>query len=166
MPMENRQDTTVELPQRLRRSDEGDLDITPMIDITFLLLAFFVVVSKMDPTTIVNMPKAQYGETIPEHSAVVVLVGETEAELPVVWKGNARNEESRCSSITIEDLEDELENYVRETMQGDSKKTSVIIKAERKVKYRHLDIVKRAVSRGFSDDRTEEQTIHIGIEEE
>ncbi len=166
MPMESRQETTVELPQRLRHSDEGELDITPMIDITFLLLAFFVVVSKMDPTTVVNMPKARYGETVPEQSAVVVIVEATDRELPVVYKGTAKTEVNRCTAGSIEDLEDELEAYVRDTMQGDSKKTTVIIKAERKVIYRHLDIVKRSVSRGFSDDRSEEQTIHIGIEEE
>jgi hypothetical protein len=38
----------------------------------------------------------------------------------------------------------------------------VIIKAERKVKYRHIDIVKRAVSR----DMAEDQIINVGIEEE
>ena len=36
---------------RKTRTEEAELDITPMIDVTFLLLAFFVFVSKMDPTT-------------------------------------------------------------------------------------------------------------------
>ena len=33
---------------RKRRFDDAEMDITPMIDITFLLLIFFLVASKMD----------------------------------------------------------------------------------------------------------------------
>ena len=40
-----------------KKREESELDITPMIDITFLLLAFFVVVSKMDPTLAIPVPK-------------------------------------------------------------------------------------------------------------
>ena len=50
-----------------------------------------------------------------------------------------------------------MENELKDPL-----KTTVIIKAERKVKYRHLDIVKRAVSRNL----TEEQIINVGVEEE
>ena len=47
-------------------------------------------------------------------------------------------------------------------MANDPLKTAVIIKAEKRVKYRHLDIVKRAISGVLN----EENVIHIGIEEE
>ena len=53
------------LPRR-KSDDETDLDITPMIDITFLLLAFFVMVSKMDPQLPVDLPPALNGQTIPD----------------------------------------------------------------------------------------------------
>ena len=49
------------LPKRKRNKDDGELDITAMIDVTFLLLAFFVVVSKMDPQAAVDLPRASYG---------------------------------------------------------------------------------------------------------
>lgn len=159
--MEDRQETKIVIKERKKRVGEGELDITPMIDITFLLLAFFVVVSKMDPTTIVNMPKAKYGDSVPEKTAVIVVVDATEEDVPVVYKGKARNDGAKCSG-GIEDIEMEIADYVKDEMAADPLKTSVIIKAERKVRYRHLDIVKRAVSR----DLTEENVIHIGIEEE
>ena len=59
---------------RKTKTEDAELDITPMIDITFLLLAFFVMVSKMDPTTAVDLPKAQYGFTVPEKNCVVFVV--------------------------------------------------------------------------------------------
>ena len=159
--MEDRQETKVVMKTRTKRAGDGDLDITPMIDITFLLLAFFVVVSKMDPTTIVNMPKAKYGESVPEKTAVIVVVEATDEDVPIVYKGKSKTDSARCAG-SIEEIEEQLADFVREEMEADALKTSVIIKAERKVKYRHLDIVKRAVS----TDLTEEQVIHIGIEEE
>ncbi len=152
--------TRIELPSRLRRSDEGDLDITPMIDITFLLLAFFVVVSKMDPSTAVDMPRARYGATVQDQTAVIVVVVQSDRDEPRVYKGKTKTPEALCTG-SIEDIENQISDYVQDEMR-DPLKTTVIIKAERKVKYRHMDIVKRAVSR----DLEEGQFINIGIEEE
>ena len=59
-------DTGIELPKKERNPDDGELDITPMIDVTFLLLAFFVVVSKMDPSASVALPIASYGQSVQE----------------------------------------------------------------------------------------------------
>ena len=159
--MEDRQETKVVMKQRTKRAGDGDLDITPMIDITFLLLAFFVVVSKMDPTTIVNMPKAKYGDSVPEQTAVILVVEASEEDTPLVYKGKSKNDSAKCSG-QIEDIEQQLSDYVKDEMANNPLKTAVIIKAEKRVKYRHLDIVKRAVSGVL----TEENVIHIGIEEE
>ena len=54
----------LDIPKRKRNPDDGEMDVTPMIDVTFLLLAFFVVVSKMDPQAAVDLPKASYGDSI------------------------------------------------------------------------------------------------------
>lgn len=159
--MEDRQETKVVMKQRTKRAGDGDLDITPMIDITFLLLAFFVVVSKMDPTTIVNMPKAKYGDSVPEQTAVILVVEASDEDTPLVYTGKSKNDAAKCSG-QIEDIEQQLSDYVKDEMANDPLKTAVIIKAEKRVKYRHLDIVKRAISGVLN----EENVIHIGIEEE
>jgi len=159
--MEDRQETKVVMKQRTKRAGDGDLDITPMIDITFLLLAFFVVVSKMDPTTIVNMPKAKYGDSVPEQTAVILVVEASDEDTPLVYKGKSKNDAAKCSG-QIEDIEQQLSDFVKDEMANNPLKTAVIIKAEKRVKYRHLDIVKRAVSGVLN----EENVIHIGIEEE
>ena len=38
--------------------DEEDLDITPMIDMTFLLLIFFMVTSTMKPDEVLDIPRS------------------------------------------------------------------------------------------------------------
>lgn len=159
--MESRQETKVTLPKRKRRADDGDLDITPMIDITFLLLAFFIVVSKMDPAAQVSMPIAKNGTTVPEQVSVIIIVVPSDNDEPNVYLGRAKTEKDKASG-SIEDIEKQIADYVMNEFRQDPRKTTVIIKAERKVKYRHLDIVKRAVS----GELTEEQVINVGIEEE
>ena len=158
--MDDRQDTAIEIRSRKRHTGEGDLDITPMIDITFLLLAFFIVVSKMDPTTQIPMPRAKYGIAVPDRSAVILVVSETDAEEPKVYLGKAKVETALVVG-SIEDIEEAVARYVEEELQ-DQRKTTVIIKGEKKVKYRHLHIVKQAVSTVLNPD----QKINIGIQEE
>ena len=44
--------------RRRRGSEEPKMDITPMIDVTFLLLIFFIVASRLDTQMVVDLAKA------------------------------------------------------------------------------------------------------------
>ena len=44
-----------------KKKEEADLDITPMIDVTFLLLIFFMVTSTMQGTPDKDIPPAEMG---------------------------------------------------------------------------------------------------------
>ena len=57
-----------------KKAEEADLDITPMIDVTFLLLIFFMVVSKMDPQKQANVPPAVHGAGVDANAATIVSV--------------------------------------------------------------------------------------------
>ena len=63
-----------ERPLIARRShvDRSELDITPMIDITFLLLIFFMVASIPDANKKRPLPSAAHGKTINARDAVFV----------------------------------------------------------------------------------------------
>ena len=47
-----------------RRRDDDEMDITPMIDITFLLLIFFLVAARLDEDTPVELPAARHGAAV------------------------------------------------------------------------------------------------------
>ena len=66
-----------------RKREEGDLDITPMIDITFLLLIFFLVSSKMDQDAAVDLPPAKNGMNVVNNQSVMIILrkGEDRREL-------------------------------------------------------------------------------------
>lgn len=157
------------LPPRKRRKDEADIDITPMIDIVFLLLAFFVIVSKMDPAAAVKMPKARYGESVPDGSCVFMVVAETNKESPLVYLGKAKTEGEELKGAP-EDISDKITEYVAKELKSSADKTTIMIKAERKVKSRHVAMVKDAVSKVINEDGgSGEDSIYkmyVGIEEE
>ena len=61
------------MPAR-KRPDSGDLDITPMIDITFLLLIFFIVTSNLDQQSAAKMPTAENGTSVATSKSAVLTV--------------------------------------------------------------------------------------------
>lgn len=54
-----------------RKVEEAELDITPMIDVTFLLLIFFMVTSTMKPTPDKDIPRALMGKNADMGEGVV-----------------------------------------------------------------------------------------------
>ena len=61
------------LPRRPVK-DSAEMDITPMIDITFLLLIFFLVCSTLAQQTAVELPPARHGSGVDERSSVIITV--------------------------------------------------------------------------------------------
>ena len=77
------------LGHRRRKADLGDLDITPMIDVTFLLLIFFMVTSTMKEPATADVPPARHGVGTDSGEALTITVvrpggdaGEPEVILP------------------------------------------------------------------------------------
>lgn len=153
---EDLQDTHVN--RRKRKTEEAELDITPMIDVTFLLLIFFIVASRMDPQMAVDMPTAKHGSTVAEKAAAVIVVEHTDAEEPNVYLGNSKDPENRLTG-SLEDQEAKIAEYVDEELHASVPKTAVLIKAEKGIKFRYVDRVSKAASRSMDP----EMRLHIGI---
>ncbi|MBN2296737.1 MAG: biopolymer transporter ExbD [Pirellulales bacterium] len=71
--------------------DSADMDITPMIDIVFLLLIFFLVSSTPDKNTAVELPPARYGVGVSEKNSVVITLAPPEgSSKTAVYIANGR----------------------------------------------------------------------------
>lgn len=101
------------------RKEEEDVDITPMIDITFLLLIFFVVASKMDPTQTGRIPKATHGLSVSAKDSAVIFVSPGSAASAIIRDidGNefSTDEELQTSEI-VEYLTDQLDRGKNQVM--------------------------------------------------
>ena len=133
-------------PRRLL--EDTEMDITPMIDCTFLLLIFFLLTFKADEGATLALPPAKYGIPVSAKNAVVITVDKGEPELPAkVYKGNTSEAASLLDSSDLKAMEDEIAAYVEKEVAGGTRKQYLLIKAAESVKHRDVARVARAASR-------------------
>jgi biopolymer transport protein ExbD len=121
--------------------DDVDMDITPMIDIVFLLLIFFIVCSTAASQVAVDLPPARYGKGVSEQNSVVFSVeaaGGTESAN--VYVGDLGGEK-------LPDDRDSQEERIREEVERGiaDGKIDVVIKAAKDVKHKEVSRVGAAV---------------------
>ena len=155
----------ISVPKRRRNKDDGELDITPMIDVTFLLLAFFVVVSKMDPQAAVDLPVASYGLQIQDKSAVtlIVVVDKDDADKVSIFKGASMGQETKIPEGDADTQEELIGAYVETELSTNPTKEAILVKAAGKVKTGMVEMVKRGVA---NSELAKSRKIYVGIEEE
>jgi len=131
------------LPRRPVR-DTADLDITPMIDITFLLLIFFLVASIPDAQTAVELPPAHYGGSVNRRTSVIITVAERGGPgPPLVYLA-----EGKVGSPLPDDPDRQEAEIVDAVERGYADgKPSVLVAAERGVKHREVARVAAAAGR-------------------
>jgi biopolymer transport protein ExbD len=134
--------------RRRRKHADDDIDITPMIDIVFLLLIFFIVASKIDPGASVSLPKARFGVPVAGTKAVVLVVvpGGSVGSVRVLKEDGAEI----ASGDNTEQLQAAVAQYALDGLMGKSEggpKETVLIKAERGLKQREVDKVLQAMGR-------------------
>jgi biopolymer transport protein TolR len=145
-----------------KRVDETEMDITPMIDITFLLLIFFLVASHMESQAAVPLPEARYGATVGVKESVIITLAPGEADTARVFKGDGSESELEIGSINLLEQEEELIKYIEDEMaRGVPRKHHVLIKAARGVK--HRDVARIAKSVGKVE---KVQQLHIAVLEQ
>lgn len=124
---------------------EADLDITPMIDVTFLLLIFFMVSSTMQNEKEVDVPVADHGVGVETRTSGIINVYAEDPE-PVI------EIETFGMDATLDDVESQVEEWVAQNAD-----VEIIIKAERDVPSGFVSRVLRSVT------KTEGVKFSIGV---
>lgn len=137
--------------KRRRSLEEAEMDITPMIDCTFLLLIFFLVTSKMKSDLPIELPKARHGSVVVEQSSVILTLTK-EGEEVHVYQGNSTNLAERIEGANPVEQEDRVAQYVEQMAnQSSPPKRLVIIKAARGIKHREVARIQRAAGKADVD---------------
>ncbi|MFG0255925.1 MAG: ExbD/TolR family protein [Rhodopirellula sp. JB053] len=136
------------MPPRSKREEE-EMDITPMIDITFLLLIFFVVASKMDPTQTGNIPDADNGLAISAKDSAVIFIEPGGGDSPAILKRRdqsefSKDEEAQANEI-IEYVTNELEKSISKN------KDQVMLLGDGDVKVSEVTRVQKILGDEFTD---------------
>jgi biopolymer transport protein ExbD len=138
-----------------KRKSDDEVDITPMIDIVFLLLIFFVVCSKMDPSKTGAVPAADRGVAISANDSAVIIM-ERGAEDRAVVK---RYDGSKFLDDDEQQRNDIVE-YVSEQLEGG--KNEVMIVGHHDVPVGEVGRVQRIIADGFDGLKT----TYIAVKEE
>jgi biopolymer transport protein ExbD len=137
--------------KRKRSLEEAEMDITPMIDCTFLLLIFFLVTSKMKPEVAVDLPTARHGAVVVEQSSVILTVAKVGEEVHV-FRGNSTSPAEQIEAGNPVEQEEEVARYVeQQANQSSPPKRMVIIKAARGIKHRDVARIQRAAGKADVD---------------
>ena len=119
-----------------RKLVDGEMDITPMIDVTFLLLIFFMVASTMQGTPDVDVPPAQHSIGVDSAGASIVTI-------------LAANNSSEASRIVLGDGEGpegdlgDVRRYVEDSVREGKKR--IVLKAEGDVAHGLVDDVAQTI---------------------
>jgi biopolymer transport protein ExbD len=137
----------VGIKPRKRNLEETEMDITPMIDITFLLLIFFLVASKMDQPAPVALPPAKNGTAVGIKNSILITIKEGENGDAKIYKGSSGDESRLLKSGDLAEQEAEIVAYVEAESAENLDKTAVLVSAEKAVKHRDVGRVAKAVGK-------------------
>jgi biopolymer transport protein ExbD len=129
--------------RRRSRMGDIDMDITPMIDMTFLLLIFFLVSSTPDQQTAIDLPPAQHGVGVSQLESVVFTIAEGGVNAAPVYAADGR-----IPGTELPDEPDARRDRVRELVEEGFRddKTSVVIKGDKNVAHRDVAQLVKAAS--------------------
>lgn len=139
-------DTTIRVGRRAI-GDGADMDITPMIDITFLLLIFFLVASRMEDDAVIELPPARHGTAVAARSAATLTVIQGTGDKTVIYLGDGKSPSTMISTEDRHQQEERIRQFVEGQTLGTNAKKHVLLKAERGLKHREVARVARAVGR-------------------
>ena len=131
-------------PMPRKQLEDVDMDITPMIDITFLLLIFFLVCSTPDQDTAIEMAKARYGRGVGERNSVIITISDEGVDSAPVYLADGMVGEPLPNDPDVQRTK--IAEAV-EKGRRDQAKENVLIKADRNVAHREVAKVIKAVSK-------------------
>lgn len=158
-----KQDQNLVLPKRKRDPSEGELDITPMIDIVFLLLAFFVVVSRLDPQASVPLPLASHADSISEKNSVMFIVVDDGSKEVAIYKGRAMEPSALLQDGEPTAQEQEIGDFIEQDLSANPSKDAILVKAAGDIRLRYIELIKRGVDKS---ELAKSKKIYFGVKEE
>lgn len=141
MPMPDDDEEPEPLDLSVKRTEDEGLDMTPMVDVTFLLLIFFMVTAAFSLQMSIEVPppnpdetaEAQQPEELEDDNSIVILI-------------------SKDNTIWVDDREAPSEQdlliKLREALDGDPTGSSLLVMADRECRH---EVVVQALDAGNAE---------------
>ncbi len=152
-PTDDSEHELVELAKRPPLDDE--MDITPMIDMVFLLLIFFILTSKMTGEKTYPVPPAKNGSSVVIKNCISILVSRGSGGTPLVARGDGTtfSEDPELQAA-------EIAEYIQTELDS-GRKSEVLVRAEGNVTSGQMKKVKKAIAEVLEEGKM----INIAVSE-
>lgn len=148
----------IAMRKKPRKMEEAEMDITPMIDCTFLLLIFFIVTSNMEKKSPIPMPLVKRGAVAVEKNSVIISIDRSTDGSAVTYTSDDVDTKNRVGG-SPSDQDEAVVGFIRDNITTKNKK-DVIIKANKELKLRDVHKVMSAAS------QAEIEHLYIGVQEQ
>ena len=124
------------------------MDITPMIDITFLLLIFFIVCSTMDPTKIGTIPEADQGLAISSKDSAVIFINPAGKDKVALFRMDG-SEFSTDEEIQATEIVEYITSEIEKSEGRD--KQYIMLFGDADVQVNHVTRIQKIIGDAFED---------------
>lgn len=131
---------------------DDEVDFTPMVDIVFLLLIFFILATKIVRGPQVNLPEAYNGKVFAEKDFVIVIMQKGSGDTASVM-----NIDGGAFSTDVDQQESELGQYIESGLAEG--KSQVLVKSDGEVKYGEVERIRQAIAKMLDEG----QSVHIAV---
>ncbi|RLS53875.1 MAG: biopolymer transporter ExbD [Planctomycetota bacterium] len=122
---------------------DNEMDITPMIDVTFLLLIFFILTNNMSKNAKVELPATRMSSSVNTKTSVTLSIFRTDGSDGEVYLSEGTMENGPASMA-------EVTQYVRQAIQDDRK--TVILMCDQGVSSGFVEEVALAASEASEEE--------------
>ena len=140
--------------------EDDEIDITPMIDCVFLLLFFFMVTSKIDRQSPVEMPRVVNTVEVAPNKIVVVTAKFDVGGEAILYLGDGVSPDKAVVG-ELKEQEERIRQYIELEVSQRPDVTGIMLKADGKVKQKYVAMFSRAAATGGGG-----RTLYYGVEEE
>ncbi len=119
----------------------GKLNLTPLVDITFQLIVFFMVVSQ-----VVTAEREPMNLPAPKHSQAKAKQHPDRLIINLFADNSGNIEKIKINANVVSNLSELMDVLLREAPALQARNATVILRADRKLKFKHIKKVLKAIS--------------------
>ncbi len=121
-------------PRRKKIKHDEEIDVAPLIDCTFILLMYFIVLQALSPRMDANVPAAQHGSAMKTDGASIITI--------------KLNKDTQQTTVKYDDKEGTVAGVTAYVAEGLRKqRTNVVIMADRDVPHGVVQKVLKAAGK-------------------
>ena len=135
-------------------------DVTPLVDVAFLLLIFFMMTAKVGMKSDVEQPRALTGEAVKSSQAVIILAKTSTVGEAALYRGDSTADADLIEG-DLKTQEVEIQRYIEHEVVQRPEITGIIIKGDKRLKQKYVAMISRAANAGGGG-----RQVYVGVDEE